>query len=102
MVGIIIAMCIRCTGYYINEHIRITSGLFEDFLRVLPQKVYMLKSALLFTLILKSFQRHSVGDGTCSFSFSACFLLYLMFLILKTVNLVMNPIFWLLPAGTKY
>ena len=76
-------------------------------IQILPQKADMLKSALIFMAILmtfihpslKCFQWQSVGCGTYDFSASAGLLLHAMFLILKTIYLTTNPVYWLIPAG---
>ena len=68
----------------------------------------MLKSALIFTVILmtfihptlKCFQWQPVGCGTYDFSASAGLLLHAMFLILKMIYPTMNSAYWLIPAGT--
>ena len=83
-------------------------GLCEELIQTLPQKADVLKSALIITTILMSFiypslkrsHQQSVSCGICDFSFSAGLLLYAMFLILKMIYPVMNPVYWLIPAGT--
>ena len=48
----------------------------------------------------KHSQRQSVScGGICDFSFSVGLLIYAMFLILKMVYPMMNPVYWLIPAG---
>ena len=84
-------------------------GFCEDLIQTLSQKTDMLKSVLIFTSILITFihpslkrsQQQSVScGGICDFSFSVGLLIYSMFLILKMVYPMMNPVYWLIPAGT--
>ena len=81
--------------------------LFEDFLGLLHRNVFTLNSALIFTVVLKTFinfsfkrsQCHSVICGTYSSSLGATFLFYMVFLIVKMIYPAMNLIPWLVPAG---
>ena len=83
-------------------------GLCEEVIQAIPHKVDLLKTILIILTILMAFiypalkhsRRKRVSCGTCDFSVSAGLLLHAMFLILKMIYPVTNPVFWLIPAGT--
>ena len=88
----------------------VLSGMLGDLFDVLHQNVCTLKSALVFTFLLKTFINsslkcswwHSVSYGTCNSSLYACFFIHMVFLIVKMVYPTTNLILWLIPAGTNY